>query len=92
MGRVNDFFSDVRDLVDQSPLKGKGTFVLDVRYALSDEGALFEMTFFPGMDRPRIVAKWIIDLMRMAEEGATHRELVQKGLDAVHEAYLARGY
>lgn len=87
-----DFFADARDLIARSPLRDKGWFVVDVRYAANDEGALFKLTFFPDNARPRIVAKWIIDLMQMAEEGATHRELIQKGLDAIQEAYTARGY
>jgi hypothetical protein len=89
---VSDFFADVRDLTEKSPLYGLGKFVLDIRYALGEEGALFEMVFFPSGDRPKIVAKWIIDLMKMSEEGATHRELVQQGLNAIHEAYKAQGY
>lgn len=86
-----DFFADARDLVDKSPLRDKGKFVLNIRYAISEEGALFEMVFFPDSARPRIVAKWVIDLMKMAEEGASHRELIQKGLDSLHEAFQARG-
>jgi hypothetical protein len=89
---IGDLFADVRDLVEKSPLHGRGTFLLNIRYAVDDHGVLFELVFFPDQDRPKIVAKWLIDLMKLAEEGATHRELVQSGLDAVHEAYLARGY
>ena len=89
---MNDFFADVRDLTDRSPLKGKGDFTLNLRYSLSDDGVLFELVFLPLGSRPRITAKWIIDLLKMSEEGATHRELVQKGLDAIQEAFVLRGY
>jgi hypothetical protein len=89
---MNDFFRDVQELTEKSPLYGKGKFVVAIRYALDEEGALFEMIFFPHGERPKIVAKWIIDLLKMSEEGATHRELFQQGLKAIHEAYDARGY
>lgn len=86
---VSDFFSDVLDLASKSPLFGTGKFLLNVRYALEEEGALFELSFTPE-EKTQIVAKWIIDLPSMHEEGATHRELFQKGLDAIHEAYQVR--
>lgn len=90
---MSDFFSDVRDLTEKSPLYGSGQFVLNVRYAISDEGALFEMIFFPNNEgSTKITAKWLIDLPVMHEEGGTHRELVQKGLSAIQEAYVLRGY
>jgi hypothetical protein len=87
--QVSDFFSDVLELIEKSPLYGKGAFLLNVRYAVDDEGVIFELTFSPEGDS-EIKAKWIIDLPAMHEEGATHRELVQKGLDAIYEAFRAR--
>lgn len=92
MESVNDFFSDVRTLTEGSPLHADGRFILGVRYPVDEDGCLFEMHFYPNGGQPKITAKWMIDLPSMHEAGATHRELVQKGLDAIHEAYKARGY
>jgi hypothetical protein len=87
---MSDFFADTRTLVERSPLTTEGTFRVCIRYSLDQDSALFEMNFIPKDDGNPITAKWIIDLLKMSEEGDTHRELVKKGLDAIHEAYRAQ--
>jgi hypothetical protein len=88
---MSDFFSDVHELIEASPLWSRGTFVLHIRYAVSDNGVLFELIFTPEGDKPKFVAKWIFDLLKIAQAGETHRDLVQKGLDSIYEAYKLRG-